>query len=412
MMDVESLDIDIKDDFNDKIILNVGGIKYETYRSTLAQYPDTLLGRMFTSSKDMTNNRNQFDFDRDGEIFKYIFDYYRNGFINIPKDVIISNYIAELNFWQIPFAIEISKIAKELGITKDFLQEIGRLNLFQNRIEYIKAIIRSFERNIDLKKKSPELFKDLNLDLMKQEKIQYEKLLEDTKKIEFKNADDINEKKNKIIVQMKDYYRSIHEQINYLLEQEKIMKTMEESLEICKIADIPIPQIWNISPLGYSWDRDLSLKTNFFASNSEKLILLNNYYETLPTFKDLIGVDRDLYVLWNSVVGESNIEIKEIYAHHERGKQCMGDCSIFSHNDPEKRDCDVDTAILRVHFSHEHAWKILGFSNKVNEKVWWEKSINDVYLGFYMKISWKEKDEIIMRDKIIQSKKTDKFSFI
>nr|CAG8435814.1 9005_t:CDS:2 [Entrophospora candida] len=37
----------------DRIVLNVGGIKYETYRSTLTAYPDTLLGIMFAEQIEL-----------------------------------------------------------------------------------------------------------------------------------------------------------------------------------------------------------------------------------------------------------------------------------------------------------------------------------------------------------------------
>ncbi|CAG8452521.1 4912_t:CDS:2 [Funneliformis mosseae] len=53
----------------DRIILNVGGIKYETFRSTLTAYPDTLLGIMFSErNKEMLHptNVNEYFFDRDG----------------------------------------------------------------------------------------------------------------------------------------------------------------------------------------------------------------------------------------------------------------------------------------------------------------------------------------------------------
>ncbi|RIB05215.1 hypothetical protein C2G38_617895 [Gigaspora rosea] len=69
---------------NDKIILNVGGIKYETYRTTLTAYPDTLLGTMFhPRNKEMLHptNGNEYFIDRNGYAFYYIMEYYRTGSI-------------------------------------------------------------------------------------------------------------------------------------------------------------------------------------------------------------------------------------------------------------------------------------------------------------------------------------------
>ncbi|KAF0485256.1 nucleotide binding protein 1-like protein [Gigaspora margarita] len=69
---------------NDKIILNVGGVKYETYRTTLTAYPDTLLGTMFhPRNKEMLHptNGNEYFIDRNGYTFYYIMEYYRTGSI-------------------------------------------------------------------------------------------------------------------------------------------------------------------------------------------------------------------------------------------------------------------------------------------------------------------------------------------
>ncbi|CAG8615144.1 19241_t:CDS:2 [Gigaspora margarita] len=73
---------------DDKIILNVGGVKYETFRSTLTAYPETLLGIMFADrNKEMLHpmNGNEFFFDRDGYLFRHILQYYRTGMIHWPE---------------------------------------------------------------------------------------------------------------------------------------------------------------------------------------------------------------------------------------------------------------------------------------------------------------------------------------
>ncbi|CAG8543167.1 556_t:CDS:2 [Paraglomus occultum] len=72
---------------NKRIILNVGGIKYETYRETLTAYPDTLLGTMFHPRnqellRPVEGTTNEFFFDRDGHAFYYIMEFYRTGTIS------------------------------------------------------------------------------------------------------------------------------------------------------------------------------------------------------------------------------------------------------------------------------------------------------------------------------------------
>ncbi|CAG8645583.1 9023_t:CDS:2, partial [Ambispora gerdemannii] len=78
-----------------KIILNVGGIKYETFRSTLTAYPDTLLGTMFADRNDQLLkpiNANEYFFDRNGRAFHYIMEYYRTGSLSLSS-------AWQSNFW-------------------------------------------------------------------------------------------------------------------------------------------------------------------------------------------------------------------------------------------------------------------------------------------------------------------------
>nr|CAG8435807.1 11891_t:CDS:2 [Entrophospora candida]CAG8437867.1 12130_t:CDS:2 [Entrophospora candida] len=91
----------------EKVVLNIGGVKYETYRSTLEAYPDTFLGRMFQySNQELLNpkNGNEYFFDRSGQLFHYIMQFYRTGKVYIDdQEASISKEIEiELDYFQIP----------------------------------------------------------------------------------------------------------------------------------------------------------------------------------------------------------------------------------------------------------------------------------------------------------------------
>ncbi|CAJ0831179.1 13500_t:CDS:2 [Entrophospora sp. SA101] len=104
-------------DINERITLNVGGIKYVTYISTLTQYPNTLLGTMFQErNKSLlkpTDNDNEYFFDRNGRAFHYIMEYYRTGkYLWDPFDhsrkadnfnISRMELENELDYFQIPF---------------------------------------------------------------------------------------------------------------------------------------------------------------------------------------------------------------------------------------------------------------------------------------------------------------------
>ncbi|CAG8537408.1 hypothetical protein RhiirA5_396631 [Rhizophagus irregularis] len=95
----------------ERIILNVGGIKYETYRSTLTAYPSTLLGTMFQErNRALLHpvNGNEYFIDRDGKLFRYILQFYRRNKIVWPEPG--SDYVSreeleeEFDYFQIPIS--------------------------------------------------------------------------------------------------------------------------------------------------------------------------------------------------------------------------------------------------------------------------------------------------------------------
>ncbi|CAG8659277.1 15025_t:CDS:2, partial [Funneliformis caledonium] len=97
---------------NDRIILNVGGIKYETKKSTIAKYPNTRLGEIFNGNhKSCLTNKNEYFIDRNGYAFRYVLEYYRTGQIlwttsNEPggccNGVSRKEMILEFEYYQIP----------------------------------------------------------------------------------------------------------------------------------------------------------------------------------------------------------------------------------------------------------------------------------------------------------------------
>ncbi|CAG8731476.1 17680_t:CDS:2 [Acaulospora morrowiae] len=116
-------------DSRERIVLNVGGVKYETYRSTLTAYPTTLLGTMFADRNEALlhpTNGNEYFFDRDGHVFRYIMQFFRTGKINwsdsvsplvllpVDKTSTIATYptlgisreelFAEIDYFQIPIS--------------------------------------------------------------------------------------------------------------------------------------------------------------------------------------------------------------------------------------------------------------------------------------------------------------------
>ncbi|XP_051931800.1 potassium voltage-gated channel subfamily D member 3-like isoform X2 [Hippocampus zosterae] len=82
------------------IILNVSGRRFQTWRTTLDRYPDTLLG---SSEKDFFYNEEtkEYFFDRDPDAFRSILNFYRTGKLHFPRHECISAYDEELTFFGI-----------------------------------------------------------------------------------------------------------------------------------------------------------------------------------------------------------------------------------------------------------------------------------------------------------------------
>ncbi|KAL4622447.1 potassium voltage-gated channel subfamily D member 3-like isoform X1 [Arapaima gigas] len=82
------------------IVLNVSGRRFQTWRTTLDRYPDTLLG---SSEKEFFYNEEskEYFFDRDPDAFRSILNFYRTGKLHYPRHECISAYDEELAFFGI-----------------------------------------------------------------------------------------------------------------------------------------------------------------------------------------------------------------------------------------------------------------------------------------------------------------------
>ncbi|CAL8107009.1 unnamed protein product [Calicophoron daubneyi] len=83
-----------------KIIINISGRRFETWKSTLEKFPDTLLG---SDEKEYFKDprSNEYFFDRDPELFRFIIAYYRSGKLHFPKDACVTAYYEELVYFGI-----------------------------------------------------------------------------------------------------------------------------------------------------------------------------------------------------------------------------------------------------------------------------------------------------------------------
>ncbi len=115
--------------FQDRIVINVCGDRYETYRTTLELYPDTLLGNRKQRKYYFDKTRNEYFFDRNRTCFEAILYYYQShGRLRRPTYVPIDIFLEEVTFFQLGQEA-LDQIRKEENI-----EEVKKVRLPKNHL--------------------------------------------------------------------------------------------------------------------------------------------------------------------------------------------------------------------------------------------------------------------------------------
>lgn len=86
-------------DQQNRVTLNVGGIRYKVYKSTLKKIPATRLSRLTESLANYDPVKQEYFFDRHAGVFAQILNYYRTGKLHYPTNVCGPLFEEELEFW-------------------------------------------------------------------------------------------------------------------------------------------------------------------------------------------------------------------------------------------------------------------------------------------------------------------------
>ena len=92
---------------DETLIINVGGVRHETFWKTLQTRPGTRLANLTKDDPHYRPQQKEFFFDRFPGPFPLILNYYRTGRLHVPNDVCGPVVEEELEFWGIKdFIIE------------------------------------------------------------------------------------------------------------------------------------------------------------------------------------------------------------------------------------------------------------------------------------------------------------------
>ena len=123
----------------DQIIkINVCGFVYETLKTTLARFPDTLLGNEKYRKRFYIASRGTFFFDRNRTAFEAILYYYQTGGVLIrPPTIPMKLFSKEVLFYRLGEEVHL-KLQKEEGFIQD-----ARMEMPKN--QYQRAVWELFE---------------------------------------------------------------------------------------------------------------------------------------------------------------------------------------------------------------------------------------------------------------------------
>jgi len=107
------------DDGDQKVIINIAGLRFETQLKTLDQFPDTLLGDPMKRMQYFDPMRNEYFFDRNRPSFDGILYYYQSGGkIRRPANVPIDVFADEMIFYELGSEVMV-QFREDEGFIKD-----------------------------------------------------------------------------------------------------------------------------------------------------------------------------------------------------------------------------------------------------------------------------------------------------
>ena len=100
----------MQSNLNERIVINVGGLRFETLRKTLNNIQKGRLWKTINSSDKndlyelcdgFSSDLSEFYFDRDPALFNFILNYYRIGKLHISSCMCPINFNNELIYWEL-----------------------------------------------------------------------------------------------------------------------------------------------------------------------------------------------------------------------------------------------------------------------------------------------------------------------
>ena len=133
--------------------LDVGGTCYETTLSTINNSPNSMLAKAVSDRWKKEDNNDPISFDRNGQRFKYVLDYLRDGKVNLPVGETKATFKTELGYFGID--IHRNSITSEEDVTL-----ISFHRRFEGHLSHIENTMKAHRKNYAVYKIGLDVYKE------------------------------------------------------------------------------------------------------------------------------------------------------------------------------------------------------------------------------------------------------------
>jgi hypothetical protein len=126
-----------------RVRFNIGGTKYEVSRSVIDKFPDSMLAKICSDTwnnndktgddDDGTDDESEIFIERDGERFRYVLDYMRDGSVQIPLSIPRGQLVMDLEYYGIDYADE--SITLSVADPTDLFHSLARYEEYFTKLE-------------------------------------------------------------------------------------------------------------------------------------------------------------------------------------------------------------------------------------------------------------------------------------
>jgi BTB/POZ domain len=129
---------------NRRVRFNIGGTKYAVTRSVIDKFPDSMLSKICSDTWNNNEREDGVEYDnddddgeifieRDGERFRYVLDYMRDGSVQLPLSIPRGQLVMDLEYYGIDYADE--SITLSVADPKDLFHGLARYKEYFDQLE-------------------------------------------------------------------------------------------------------------------------------------------------------------------------------------------------------------------------------------------------------------------------------------